>query len=69
MTENKKVLQVLKGFTNLSESEKQILIRELNNYQDLGSFGQTQTSREIAVKLQSHLGPTSDRSCACCGKS
>lgn len=69
MTENRNVLKVLKGFTELNDSEKQILIRELNEFVNKSDFGKTQTRNEIMIKMSASLGPTNDRSCPCCGKS
>lgn len=69
MTENRNVLKVLKGFTELSESEKQILIRELSEFVGKSELGKTQTRNEIKVKMSASLGPTNDRNCPCCGKS
>ena len=69
MTENRNVLKVLKGFTELNDSEKQILIRELNEFVNKSDFGKTQTRNEIMVKMSASLGPTNDRNCPCCGKS
>lgn len=69
MTENKKVLKVLNGFSELSSEEKQIFIKELNEYLNLSSFGQNEIERNFKIKLQSNLGPTNDRNCPCCGKS
>lgn len=69
MTENRNVLKVLKGFTELSDSEKQILIRELNEFVGKSEFGKSQTRNEIIVKMSASLGPTNDRNCPCCGKS
>lgn len=69
MTDNKKVLKVLNGFSELSETERQIFIKEINDYVQQSNIRQTETNREIKVKLQSNLGPTNDRNCPCCGKS
>lgn len=69
MTDNKKILKVLNGFTELSQDEKQIFVKEISDYLNQNDFAKNETSRQIRVKLQSHLGPTSDRNCPCCGKS
>lgn len=69
MTDNKNVLRVLKGFTELSDSEKQILVRELNEFVNKSEFGKNQSRNEIRIKLQASLGPTNDKNCPCCGKS
>lgn len=69
MTDNKNVLKVLKGFIELNEFEKQILIRELNEFVGKSEFGKAQTRNEIIVKMSASLGPTNDRNCPCCGKS
>ena len=69
MTENRNVLKVLKGFTELSDSEKREFINELNMFVQKTELGKTQTRNEIIIKMQASLGPTNDRSCPCCGKS
>lgn len=69
MTDNKKVLKVLNGFTELNETEKQVFINEINNYLNLAGLKKIETNNDIKVKLQSNLGPTNDRNCPCCGKS
>lgn len=68
MTENKKVLKVLQGFLELSDTEKQILINEVSSYMGKSMFGRDDLKRELRVKLSSNLGPTNDNSCPCCGK-
>ncbi len=69
MTENRKILKVLKGFTELNDLEKQIFIRELSEFANKSEFGKSQTRNEIIVKMSASLGPTNDRNCPCCGKS
>lgn len=69
MTENRKVLKVLNGFTELSLEEKQLLIRELNDYLSKPPIKQLEHARNLQTKLNSNLGPTNDRNCPCCGKS
>lgn len=69
MTENRNVLKVLKGFTELSDSEKREFINELNTYVQKTELGKTQTRNEIIIKMSASLGPTNDRNCPCCGKS
>lgn len=69
MTNNKRVLKVLKGFTELSVSERTELVTELNEFINKSVSGKEESKREIRVKLFSALGPTNDNSCPCCGKS
>ena len=69
MTENKKVLKVLNGFSELTSEEKQIFVKELNEYLNLSTYGQNEVERTLKIKLASNLGPTNDRNCPCCGKS
>lgn len=69
MTDNKKILKVLQGFTELSDNEKQILINEVTSFMGKGILGKDDSKRELRTKLSSNLGPTNDNSCPCCGKS
>mgnify|MGYP001627906639 CR=1 FL=1 len=69
MTENKRVLKVLQGFIELSSSEREVLVRELNEFINKSTSGKEEIKREVRRKAFSALGPTSDKSCPCCGKS
>jgi hypothetical protein len=69
MTENKRILKVLQGFIELNSSERNILVSELSEFTNKSSSGKDDTKREVSTKLISALGPTSDNSCPCCGKS
>lgn len=69
MTENKRILKVLRGFIELSPSEREVLVREMDEFVDKSTTDKDDTKREVRTKLFSALGPTSDKSCPCCGKS
>ena len=68
MTDNKNVLKVLQGFTELSDSEKRLFLNELTDYVGQTSNTQFITKQNIKLKLRSSLGPTNDNSCPCCGR-
>ena len=69
MTDNKKILKVLKGFTELNTNERAVLITELNDFINKSELGKENSKRELRTKLFSALGPTNDNNCPCCGKS
>lgn len=69
MTNNKRILRVLKGFTELTPSERTELVNELNEFINKSVSGKEESKRQIRMKLFSALGPTNDNSCPCCGKS
>lgn len=69
MTDNKNVLQVLKGFSNLTDMERIILEREINDFNSKSYLGQIEAKSNVTMKLRASLGPTNDNSCTCCGKS
>lgn len=62
---NEKSYKVLKGFIELSDSEKSTFIEEINKYQNAG-YIERQRLYE-SVKLKSSLGPKNSI-CTCCGR-
>lgn len=62
---NEKAYKVLKGFIELSDSEKSTFIEEINKYQNAG-YVERQRLYE-SVKLKSSLGPKNSI-CTCCGR-
>lgn len=72
MTTNKNVLRVLNGYLELSTEEKMILKKEIEDSIISGVLTNpyTNTLRKTSVQtqLKSHLGPTNDNFCKCCGK-
>ena len=70
MTNNKKILRVLKGFMELNPTEKSELIRELNRFYNSPPYEKERIGKTLNEKLFSYdLGPTNDNFCPCCGKS
>ena len=72
MTTNKNVLRVLNGYLELSTEEKLLLKKEIDDSIIAGVLtnSYTNTIRKVNVQtqLKSHLGPTNDNFCKCCGK-
>lgn len=72
MTNNKNVLRVLNGFLELSTEEKLILKKELDQTIIDGvltnSAVNTLKKSTVQIMMKSHLGPTFDNNCKCCGK-
>lgn len=72
MTTNKNVLQVLKGYLELSSTEKLEFQRELNSLNIFGvvtnDYNNNVKKIEVQIQLKSHLGPTNDNVCKFCGK-
>ena len=68
MTNNKKVNQLLNGFTSLSNDERNLFIEEINKFNRFGLSDQRNFSDRLKKSLNEDLGPTGDGFCACCGK-
>lgn len=72
MTNNKNVLTVLNGFLELSTEEKIILKNEIDQSIIDGvlrnSLVNATKKLSVQVQMKSHLGPTFDNNCKCCGK-
>ena len=72
MTTNKNVLRVLNGYSELSTEEKLILKKEIDEGIIAGvltnSYINTVRKSTVQTQLKSHLGPTNDNFCKCCGK-
>lgn len=72
MTTNKNVLRVLNGYLELSPTEKLEFQRELNNFNLYGvvnsDYLNSIKKAQVQLELKSHLGPTNDNFCKCCGK-
>lgn len=62
---NEKVAKVLKGFINLSESEKNDFINDLNKYQRSDYYDRGVQKR--LVEERASVGPK-DSVCTCCGR-
>lgn len=68
MTNNKKVLKVLKGFSELTIAEREEFINEANEFINGNFEDKEKIKRLYETKLFSSLGPTNDNNCPCCGK-
>lgn len=72
MTNNKNVLRVLNGFLELSTEEKITLRQEIDESIIAGvltsSIVNSTKKLSVQVQMKSHLGPTFDNNCKCCGK-
>lgn len=66
MTDNKKVLKVLNGFIKLTDYEKEILIRELNEFTSSSYLEKGNIERRLQAKM--NVGPLDSDICRCCGK-
>lgn len=62
---NEKVAKVLRGFINLSATEKAEFIRELTRYQSSGIVDKSIMERTINESAS--IGPK-DSICTCCGR-
>lgn len=60
---NRKTRLVLRGYLDLSESERRDLIRELNRVIELSEVNKSARKRDISMEL----GPVSS-GCPCCGR-
>ncbi|WP_367864384.1 hypothetical protein [Pedobacter sp. WC2423] len=65
MTDKQKL--VMKGLLELSESERQEIIRESQNFKTK-TFSEKRSLNESLEKAQRTIGPTSNGSCLCCGR-
>jgi hypothetical protein len=64
---NNNVLLVLQGFLNLTDSEKEELVKQINKYNQ--TYGKAEFKRDIGDKVKSvHLGPLGSGTCKCCGR-
>ena len=63
-----KVKIVLKGFLDLSESEKRDFIGELKRYSDKGTLEKGIMHEQLGGDVKRILGPTSSDFCHCCGR-
>lgn len=72
MTTNKNVLRVLNGYLELSTEEKLLLQKEINESVTSGVLTSVYSNAlrkgTVQTQLKSHLGPTNDNFCKCCGK-
>ena len=65
MTDKQKV--ILKGLLELSESERNEVIRETQTSKTK-TFSEQRSLNESLEKAQRIMGPTSGNSCPCCGR-
>ena len=63
-----KVKVVLKGFTELSDLEKQELIDEIRKYINKDRFEKGLLNESLGDEVRRILGPTSLDHCPCCGR-
>lgn len=63
---NEKVAKVLRGFINLTDSDKIDFINDLNKYQRGDSYDKNVTKR-LVEERSSSVGPK-DSVCTCCGR-
>lgn len=72
MTTNKNVLRVLNGYLELSPDEKILLRKEIDDSIIAGvvtsPYANAIRKTTVQAQLKSHLGPTNDNFCKCCGK-
>ncbi|AZQ59778.1 hypothetical protein EJ994_13590 [Maribacter sp. MJ134] len=61
---NKKILDVLKGYSKLSLEEKAILKKHIQRLDNTGIDG-----KKIIIKaLSESVGPLDSNACSCCGR-
>ncbi|MEI2610111.1 MAG: hypothetical protein V9G20_15925 [Candidatus Promineifilaceae bacterium] len=64
---NRNAEQVFKGFLNLTDEEKSLLVDLINNYYREETFIKRKQMQESYNK-RVDLGPISSNHCACCGR-
>ena len=65
---NNAVKIVLKGFTELSDTEKKEFIDEINKYLDKNTIEKGWMNESLGDDVKRILGPTSMENCPCCGR-
>ena len=63
-----KVKVVLKGFTELSDTEKKEFIDEIKKYLDKDRLEKGRINEILGDDVKRILGPTSMDHCPCCGR-
>lgn len=63
-----KVKIVLKGFSELTETEKQEFIEEVRKYINKNYIEKGIMNENLGDDVRRILGPTSSNHCPCCGK-
>lgn len=66
MTNKAKI--VLKGFLDLSESEKEDFLNELKKYLNKDRIEKGLMNEQLGDEVRRILGPTSSDNCPCCGR-
>ena len=60
--------KVKSGYTELSDSERQEVIKFINEFEQSGPLGKVNLSKRSRETFNKSLGPTGSNDCPCCGK-
>jgi hypothetical protein len=60
--------KVKSGYTELSEPERQEVIKFINEYEQTSRSGKINLSERARGTFNKSLGPTGNNNCPCCGR-
>jgi len=60
--------KVKSGYTELSDAERQDVIKFINEYEQSNYSGKVNLSERARGTFSKSLGPTGNNECPCCGK-